>query len=341
MFDMANTQTIQAAVNKGWKPNAYLTNMSIAYFQNQSDYVATRMFPMIPVQLSTSSYYIFSRADLARDNVARKPALGKVQPMVISSDTDTYHCDVDQVILGLDQIAQTNIQRANTPGASDPRKAKVRVATEQIMTHLDRVWAGNFFNDGVWTNTWRGVASNPTGKQFIKFGDANFDPVHFFDQRKDEIRKVGRRMPNKLALGTNAWIALKNNPNILERVMGTGSTLNPARVTLQAVAELLGFDEVMVCSSTYNATGIGQAEDMQYICDSNGALMVYTPPSAAIDTPSAGYTFGWDMLGNGQTIAFDQFEGEKGTHAEFIEGLCSTSMKIVAQDLGMYFAECA
>ena len=47
MFDMANTQTIQAAVSKGWKPNAYLTNMSIAYFQNQSDYVATRMFPMI------------------------------------------------------------------------------------------------------------------------------------------------------------------------------------------------------------------------------------------------------------------------------------------------------
>ena len=45
MFDMANTQTIQAAVSKGWKPNAYLTNMSIAYFQNQSDYVATRMFP--------------------------------------------------------------------------------------------------------------------------------------------------------------------------------------------------------------------------------------------------------------------------------------------------------
>ena len=63
---------------------------------------------------------------------------------------------------------------------------------------------------------------------------------------------------------------------------------------------------------------------MQFICDTKGALLCYATPSPAIDEPSAGYIFTWDMLGNGAHVAFDQFDGEKGTHTEFVEGLMST-----------------
>lgn len=341
MFDVASIASIERQIAKGWKPNAYLTNMSIAYFQQQNDYIATHMFPAIPVQHSTSSYYIFSRADLARDNVQRKPQFGKVQPMVISSTTDTYRCEVDQVILGLDQIAQTDIQRANIPGAADPRKAKVQTATEQIYTHLDILWAKKFFQPGVWNNEMQGVTASPSGSQFLKFTDANFNPIQFFDNLKIDMKRRGRRKPNKICFGTKAWIGMKNNPFILDRVIGTGGTNNPALVTEKAVAEILGFDEVMICEGTFNAAGIGAPEDMRYICDESGCLVVHTPSSASIDTPSAGYSFMWDMLGNGQTIAFDQFEGERGTHTEFIEGLCSSCFKITAQDLGVYLRDCA
>ena len=46
------------------------------------------------------------------------------------------------------------------------------------------------------------------------------------------------------------------------------------------------------------------------------------------------------MLGNGQHVAFDQYEGEKGTHSEFIEGLMSSDMKKTCDDLAIYFKEC-
>ena len=74
---------IQARIMKGWKPNRYLTNMSQAYFANPGDWVATRIFPICPVQLTTSFYYTFLKGDLARDNVRRKPAYGKVDPAVM------------------------------------------------------------------------------------------------------------------------------------------------------------------------------------------------------------------------------------------------------------------
>lgn len=332
-------ESIQLAIAKGWKPNNYLTNLSMAHFANPADFVATKIFPICPVAQSASYYYKFSKADLARDNVSRKPAFGKVQPAVMGQTDDTYKCEVDQIIVGIDQIGTLDFQRSHAPGVADPRKAKVRFATEQMLLHQDILFAKNFFHAGVWANEYSGVASNPTGKQFLKFTDANFDPVSFFDARKKEIKLSGRRVPNKLALGIDAFNALKNHGDIVERVKYTGGTAKPAVVNERVLAEIFGFEDVVVLESTYNSAGIG-GENMEFICDPAGALLCYATDAPAIDEPSAGYIFTWDMLGNGQPVAFDQFEGEKGTHSEFIEGLMSSDMKKTCDDLAIYMKDC-
>lgn len=331
---------IQAQIAKGWKPNAYLTNMSMAFFQNPADFVATSIFPICPVQLSASYYYTFSKADLARDNVQRKPAFGRVNPAVMGQEDNSYKCEVDQVLVGIDQIAQLNYQRSNAPGVADPRRAKVRFATEQMLLHQDILFASKFFKTGVWANQMQGKASNPSTGEFIKWTDSSFDPVGFFDDRKAEIKRKGRRTPNRLALGVEAFIALKNHHAVMERVKYTGSTANPARVTERVLAELFDIEQVKVLESTYNAAGIGQAEDMEFICDSKAALLCYATPTPQIDEPSAGYIFTWDMLGNGQPVAFDQFEGENGTHSEFVEGLMSSDMKKTCDDLALFMYDC-
>lgn len=331
---------LQQAIAKGWKPNNYLTNLSMAYFANPADFVASRIFPICPVAQSASYYYKFSKADLARDNVRRKPAFGKVQPAVMGQTDDTYKCEVDQIIVGIDQINTLDFQRSHAPGVADPRKAKVRFASEQMLLHQDILFAKNFFKTGVWDNEYAGVASTPSGKQFLKFSDANFDPVHFFDDRKREIRQNGRRTPNKLCLGVEAFDALKVHGDIIERIKYSGSSANPAIVNEKVLAELFGVDEVVVLGSTYNAADIGQDEDMEFICDSKSALLCYTTNAPAIDEPSAGYIFTWDMLGNGQPVAFDQYEGEKGTHSEFIEGIMSSDMKKTCDDLAIFFKDC-
>ena len=333
---------ILARIQKNWKPNRYLSNMSIAYFANPGDWVATRIFPICPVALSTSSYYTFLKGDLARDNVQRKPAYGKVNPAVMGHTDSTYKCAVDQIIVGIDQIAALDYQRSNSPASIDPRRSKVRLTAEQMNLHLDVTFAKNYFHSGVWKNELEGITSGtPGASQFLKFNDANFDPVKFFNARRREIKLNGRREPNKLALGYDAYTALTEHPDILERVKYTGSTANPAVVTKQVLAQIFQIEEITVLESTYNVAAPGQEEDdMQFICESAGALLCYATPTPAIDEPSAGYTFTWDMLGNGSWIATDQFEGDPGTHAEFIEGLMSTDMKKTADDLACYMTNC-
>ena len=335
-------ETIQVEIAKGsFKPNMYLTNLSMAYFQEASRYVAKSIFPICPVQLSAGNFYIFSKADLLRDNVSRKPEFGKVAPAQMGQMDGSYRCKVDQVITGIDQISQLNYQRTNAPGVADPRRAKVKFIAEQMNLHQDIVFAESFFKSGVWTNEWTGGTDyDKEGKKFIKFDDANCDPVVLIEDLCTEVEQSTGRRPNRLALGKEAFNALKAHPAILERVKYSGSSANPATVNEKVLAELFGIEQVKVLSSIVNKAPLGAEPDMQFICDPKSALLAYATNTPAIDEPSAGYIFTWDMLGNGQYMPTMQYEGEAGTHSEFIEGLFSADMKKTADDLGIFLKNC-
>ena len=341
--EVGSSAELMARIAKGWQPNRYLTNMSMAFFANAGEYVATSIFPICPVELSTGYYYIYNKGDLARDNVQRKPKFGKVTPAQMGHTDESYRCEVDQIIVGIDQIGAVNYQRSNVPPSIDPKRAKNRFVTDQMLLHLDITFANSYFKSGVWANEFTCIASGVAaagGSQFIQFSDANSDPIRFFDARKRQIKLEGRRMPNKLTLGYDTFLALKEHPDLLERVKYTGSTANPAQVNERVLAELFGVDEVKVLYAAYNAAEEGQEDDMQFICEPDGALLSYTTPSPRIDEPSAGYIFTWDMLGNGNYMATDTFEGEGGTHSEFMEGLISTDMRKTCDDLACYMKKC-
>ena len=244
--EMASIAGIQTQIAKGWKPNRYLSNMSIAAFADLNEFVATKIFPICPVDFSTGYYYTFDRGDLIRDYMARKPKFGKVTPAEIGHADNTYKCFVDQIITGIDRIGATNYERAGVPASIDPRRSKARFIATQTHLHLDILFAKKFFQSGVWENEFTGVASSPTSNQFIKFDDANSDPIKFIDARKREIKLKGGRTPNKLTLGYDTFNALKEHPDLLERVKYTGSTANPAQVNERVLAELFGVEEVTV-----------------------------------------------------------------------------------------------
>lgn len=207
-------------------------------------------------------------------------------------------------------------------------------------THLDVMFSKAFFKAGVWQNELEGVTATPTAKQFYQFDNDNADPIQLFDNLCVEIQREGRRKPNKLALGVDTFTALKSNAMILERVKFGGSTLNPATVNERALAELFGLKEVVVLDSSYNTAPLGAEPNMEFICDAKGALLLYAPDTPHIDEPSAGYTFSWDALGNGQPVVFSHFLGESGTHSEFVEGLCAYDMKKTGDDMAVYLKNC-
>lgn len=210
----------------------------------------------------------------------------------------------------------------------------------QANIHQDVLFAKNFFKAGVWENEFAGVDSTSvTGKQFIKFTNGNSDPISFIEERATEMEELTGRRPNRMALGVNVYNALKKHQAILERVKYSGSTANPAMVNANVLSQLFEMERLSVQRSIMNNAALGEEAKMQYIGDPNAFLLAYATDSPAVDEPSAGYIFTWDMLGNGNVLPIRQFEGEQGTHSEFIEGLMATDMKKTGDDLAMFFKD--
>lgn len=339
---MRNTANgIQAEIAKGmFRPHTALTNMALAYYQNAANYFAKAIFPVCPVTQSSDNYYIFDKEDLLRDNWKRKPAYGKVDPAVVSEHTETYNCKVDQMIMGIDQIRQTDLQRRIGPAICDPRQQRTKTIAEQANIHQDILFAEGYFKAGVWGNELTGVDStSPTTGQFIKFSNDNSDPIKFIDEQKTAMNETTGRTPNRIALGAHVFDALKSHPGILERVKYGGSTPNPAAVTENVLAQLFGVEKIVVLKSIMNKAVMGATADMGYIGDPDAFLLAYATNSPSVDEPSAGYIFTWDMLGDGQLLPILNYLGQPGTHAEYVEGLMASDMKRTADDLAVFYKE--
>lgn len=333
------TASIKAYIAKGlFRPHTALSNMALAYYQSDATAFAKTIFPICPVNLSSDNYYVFDKEDLLRDNWHRKPEYGKVDTAVMSEHTENYACVVDQMIMGVDRIRQTDLTRRQGPASMDPRIQRTRVMATQANIHQDNMFANHFFKSGVWSNSYTGVdATNPTSSQFIKFSNGNSDPVAFIDSKATEMQEKTGRRPNRLALGVNVYNALKKHEAILERVKYGGTTANPAMVTANVLAQLFDMERLTVQRSIMNKAELGQNANMQFIGDPNGFLLAYATDTPDIEEPSAGYIFIWDMLGNGNIMPILNFDGENGTHSEFVEGLMAYDMKKTADDLGMWF----
>lgn len=341
MAKSITTAGIQLNIAKGiFRPHTALTNMALAYYQDARNYFAKAIFPVCPVSQSADNYYIFDKEDLLRDNWKRKPAYGKVDPAPVSEHTDTYACQVDQMIMGIDQIRQTDLQRRQGPSIIDPKTQRAKAIAEQANIHQDRLFAERFFKKGVWENEKVGIDStSPNSGQFIKFSNGNSDPVEFVDKEKTGMHQETGRMPNRLALGVNVYNALKHHPAILERVKYGGSTVNPAYVTENVLAQLFGVERLVVLNSVMNKAEMGADGNMDYIGDPNAFLLSYATNAPSVDEPSAGYIFAWDMLGNGQLFPILNYLGLPGEHSELIEGLMAFDMKKTADDLGRFYAD--
>ena len=110
--------------------------------------------------------------------------LGKVDPTVFSYDTDDYKCTPDQIIVGYDNIIQSDIaaygsKRNNAIFV----KTKSKVIAEQIFIHQNKTFAQQYFKKGVWgTDLTGGTSASSSSTDFVSFDNDNSNPIKFISR---------------------------------------------------------------------------------------------------------------------------------------------------------------
>lgn len=312
----------------------FLTNVAVAFWQDQRKYIADKVFPIVPVAKQSDKYPVYPRGYFFRDDVAPRPLGGRAPLVDYKVQSDTYVAEEYALGHNLDDRA-----RANYDQPLDPDRAAARLLTQQFLIHRDRLWVSKYFTTSVWSKDRAGVASNPTGDQFLQFDQTGSDPIGLVDAERDRIAQATGFEPNALVMGRAVYRVLKEHPKITDKIKYTQRGI----VTPDLLAQVFGVERVLIPSAVYNAAAEGATDSMQFIVNPKSMLLVYAAPNPSLDEPSGGYTFAWTGLIPGAVGAFGgviQRGRDELAHSDYFEIRGAYDMKLVAADLGTFFTSC-
>jgi hypothetical protein len=310
-----------------------LTNISVAYFQNQTNFVADKVFPIVPVQKQSDLYRTFNREDFNR---VEAKILGPGAPTPVGGfgvSSDTYYCHV--YAIGADLHKQVE---ANADAVLRLRQNTTRYVTYQLMQKREKDFMTEFMAASKWTNDYAGVSSSPTGDEVLQWNDESSTPIENVRFAKRTILESTGFEPNKLVVGQAVFDALIDHPDIVDRIKYGQTQGGPAVANEQALAQILGVESVMVSKAIENTAKQGDAEVSAFMAGKK-ALLVHAPATAGLELPSAGYTFTWAGYNglNDFGINIDTYVMRDNDDSERVRGRMAYDQEIISADLGFFW----
>lgn len=314
--------------------NVPLTNMSIAYIQDVSGFVADRVFANIPVTKQSDRYYAYSRADFNRDEMQKRaPGAESAGNGYDIDSTPTYFADVWALHKDIpDQI------RANSDSVLSPDRDATIWLTQKALINREVNWAANYFTSGVWNYGATGVAASVGAGEFLQWDNASSTPIGEIRTAKRTVQEATGFKPNVLVLGKLVFDILVDHPEIIDRLKYNFAQGQVAAANEQMIAQLFGLEEVIVMEAVYNTAARGEIENSVFI-GGNNALLAYRTKTPGLMVPSCGYTFSWNgwlgASGMGHRISSFRMEWLKSDRVEVEQAY---AQKVVGADLGYFFA---
>ncbi len=307
--------------------NRPLTNISIAYLQSQEDFVASKVFPNIPVMKQSDSYFTYPKGQWFRSDSQKRGLSQESAGTGYTVSTDTYRCAVDALHKDIDDQLRAN---ADQPISLD--KEAALIVAQQMLLRKELDWAAAYFTTGLWTGSTTGTDIVPG----TKWDASGSTPIAELRAQISSVKKNTGFRPNKLVLAEDVWTALQDNADFLDRI----SVDQRKIVTKDLLAAVLEISDVVVAGAVQNTALEGATASMDWVM-TDDALLLYANPNPSIMQPSAGYTFSWKgYLGAGvDGMRTKRFRMEQ-INSDRVETEMAYNMKLVAADLGAFFNGC-
>jgi len=323
--------------------NRPLTNISIAYAQDASMFIADRVFGNVPVSKQSDRYFFYDKGDWLRNSVSlRAPATESSGSGFRIDNTPTYYAPVEAVHKDVDDQL-----RANQDDPVQLDRDATEWVTQQLLQRRDIKLVDSYLTAGTWKRERSGTSSNPGSSEVLQWDQDGSAPI--VDMRADivNVAEGTGYKPNVALLGAKVWSVLSDHEDFLDRIK---YTQGPAIVTPDLLAQVLELDDVVVSWAVSNTGDANQAyygesetkpgasgdDDISFIFPDD-VLICYRNQSPSILKPSAGYIFSWTgYLGASQQgHRIKQFRME-ALASDRIEGEMAYDPKVVSADLGAH-----
>lgn len=311
--------------------NTPLTNVSVAYIQDQKNFIADKVFPLVPVEKQSDRYFVYNKGDLFRDEAEdRAPGTESAGGDYDIDNTPNYYCPIKAFHKDVDDG-----ERANSDTPLKPDEDATIFVTQKLLIKRDVLWANSYFKTGVWGTELQGMAADPGANQILKWSATGSTPIKDVQNQITAVSELTGYVPNTVTLGAYVFTLLQNHPDIMDRIKYTQRGV----VTEDILAALWGVDKVLVPRSVVNTNAKGKAANNKFI-HGNHLLICYAAPNPGIRIPSAGYTFAWKGLFGAQAygMRMKSFRMEP-LESDRIEGEMAFDQKVVCSDLGVFLKD--
>lgn len=312
--------------------NRPLTDISQAYLAQASDYIADKIFPVVPVQKQSDLYFRYTKGDWYRNEAQYRAPATESAGGGYNLTTEAYYAPVTAFHIDVDPQVRAN---SDVPLNAD-RDATLFI-TQRLMLAREVQTLALVMKTSTWTGSSTGNDITPSPQWDM----ANSTPIEDIVAEIWAIKQKTGRFPNRFILGPRVWEVLSNHDEVIQRVKYTQRGV----ITTDLLASLLAPPgvpdfQVLVAASIYNTAAEGASDSFSFIAPTKDALLMYAEPQPGIMVPSAGYIFTWaGLLGAGSfgTVIQQIPMPWLGVGTIRTEGQVAFVAKTVGLDLGSFF----
>lgn len=309
--------------------NRMLGNVSVAYIQKQSAFIADKVFPIVPVDFQSGIYPTYSKEDWFRDeSQERAPGTESAGGGYEIDNSNIYHCRKYSFHKDISDDTRSNDE---TPLDSD-RDATLFVSQKNLLKR-ERIWAQSYMTN-IWGSNLNGVSGSSGNNEFKQWDSTEAKILKNVEDWKEQISSTTGYEPNVFVCSPDVLATLKTAPEVKDTIKYTQRGV----VTEQLLAELFGVEKFLVPRGVVNLAAKGKAGVFQRIV-SKKVLLCYAPEKPGIMTPSAGYFFSWKGYFGASNLGsrIKKFRMEE-LESDRIEGELAFDAKQIAPDMGLYAA---
>ena len=343
--------------------NRPLTNISVAFFQQASNFVARQVFPRISVTKQSDLYFTIPRGAFFRNQMKRRAPATESAGGNYEIATDNYFAHVYAEHKDIaDQV------RANYDAPLNADRETSEYLTHQGLILNENEWRDTFFNPGGSHNANTGgrtVSDVPWDYLLEGTVAANLTPVNTLNPSSTEsavnnvtywsiggstpietIRLAKRTvlqntgyMPNTLTMGRAVYDTLLDHSSIVGRIDSGQTPGGPAITSRQSLAAIFEVERILVMDAINTTSAEGATTETFDFIGGKHALLSYRPATPGLMVPSAGYTFAWTgFVGAGnEGMRIRSFRHELH-EADRVEVEMAFDHKVVSSELGFFFS---
>jgi hypothetical protein len=307
------------------------TDWAIQYANEATAYKADQLSVNVPYQNRSGKFYTYDKAPWFTDEMSQR---GEGAPVPLSGYTlssTLVECDVWSLGKPIDD--QT---RDNEDDILDSDQDAVAFLMEKERIRREKAFAATCLTTGVWGKDITGnTSASVLGTSIAQFDDGDSHPLVDMAYYRTYIKLQTGKNANVLALGQQAWDALKNHADILDRLKGGATAMDPAKVMPAAVASLMEIEEIVVLDAVENTAATPLTFSGSFIAGKHG-LLLHRNMNAGRKGATAVKTMTWNRPGT-DNRGFRMLKSTLDIHRDLIEVESNFKIKVCCADLGVFF----